>query len=232
MKRILITGANRGLGLEFVRQGLQRGDRIFAGVREISSPGELAKLMEIFPQQLSLIELDVTDETSILQARKQISEQTDGLEVLVNNAGIFPRGETPRSLDVDTLLLTFHTNAIAPLIVVQYFLEMLKNGRQPKIVNFTSQMGSFEGKKYGGNYSYSGSKAALNMLTKTLAHDLKAEGITVVTLYPGWVQTDMGGTNAQLEPDQAIKDIISLVDRLTIEDTGKFLSKNGDVLPW
>ncbi len=188
--------------------------------------------MEIFPQQLSLIELDVTDETSILQARKQISEQTDGLEVLVNNAGIFPRGETPRSLDVDTLLLTFHTNAIAPLIVVQYFLEMLKNGRQPKIVNFTSQMGSFEGKKYGGNYSYSGSKAALNMLTKTLAHDLKAEGITVVTLYPGWVQTDMGGTNAQLEPDQAIKDIISLVDRLTIEDTGKFLSKNGDVLPW
>lgn len=232
MKRILITGTNRGLGLEFVRQGLERGEQIFAGVRKISSPGELAKLTEIFPQQLSLIELDVTDETSILQARKQIEELTDGLEVLVNNAGIFPRGETPRSLDANTLLLAYHTNAVAPLIVVQHFLELLKNGRQAKIINVTSQMGSIERKKYGGNYSYSGSKAALNMFTKTLAHDLKAEGITVVTLHPGWVQTDMGGTNAPLEPNESIKSILDLVSRLTIEDSGKFLDWEGDELPW
>lgn len=232
MERILITGANRGLGLEFVRQSLKRGDRVFAAMRDPGKPGELKPLLQEFPQQLSLVQMDVTEEQSIIQARDAVAEEIDGLDFLVNNAGVFPRGETPRSLDAQTILLAFHTNAVAPLIVIQNFLELLKNGEQPRVINITSNMGSIERKTYGGNYSYSGSKAALNMLTKTLAHDLKAEGIIVITLHPGWVQTDMGGSNAPLQPNESIKGMLDLAERLTIEDTGKFLSFEGEVLPW
>lgn len=234
MRRVLITGANRGLGFEFVRQCLARGDRVFAGCRNPAKATALQALSADHPGQLTIPPLDVTDEETIAACVEAIRSQVDGLDLLINNAGIYPRGETPTTLNADTMLRAFHVNAVGPMIVAKHCLDLLRAGDHPRIVNISSKMGSlwWKEREGGGDYSYCSSKAALNMLTRTLAFDLRSDGIIVVALNPGWVQTDMGGSNADLTPAESVCGMLEVIERLTESDSSKFFTWEGKEHPW
>jgi NAD(P)-dependent dehydrogenase (short-subunit alcohol dehydrogenase family) len=234
MQRVLVTGGNRGLGLEFVRQCLARGDLVFAGCRDLENAVDLQTLSVARPQQLTLLTLDVTDEVAIDACVHAVRSQVAGLDLLVNNAGAYPRGETPTTLSATTMLQAFHLNSVAPMIVAQRCLDLLRAGIHPKIVNISSKMGSlwWKEKEGGGDYSYCSSKAALNMLTRTLAFDLRSDGIIVVALNPGWVQTDMGGPNADLTPAESVRGMLDFIERLTEAATSKFFTWEGQEHPW
>jgi NAD(P)-dependent dehydrogenase (short-subunit alcohol dehydrogenase family) len=230
MARILITGANRGIGLAFVRRLVERGDMVFAGAR---TPGaDLVKLAESYPSHLKILPLNVIDEKSIEACVEKVQAEIEGLDLLINNAGIFSRGETMQNLSTQTILTTLHTNAIAPLIIAKYSLDLLAKGANPKIINITSQMGSLQNKRSGGNYSYCGSKATLNMFSRALAFDLQPIGILVTMIHPGWVRTDMGGASASLSVSQSVSGMLKLIDQLSLSDTGKFFAWDGRELPW
>lgn len=232
VRRVLITGANRGLGLGLVQACLARGDRVFAGSRKPKEAAKLHALAAAHPDRLSLLSLDVTDETAIARAAQAVRDQAKGLDLLINNAGILPRGVALSSLEVDTLLQTMQVNAIAPVMVARAFVRGLRRSDHPVIVNVSSESGSLARKTTGRNYGYCASKAALNMLTRTLAHDLRRDGIIVITLHPGWVRTDMGGRSAPLTAAESARGILALADRLTLADTGSFLDWKGRPLPW
>ena len=235
MQNMLVTGANRGLGLEFVRQLLSGEAHVFAGCRHPERAEELQKLRVEHPGKLSVLCLDVTDKSAIAAAVGNIQSQVDSLDLLINSAGVYPRGEiTPCTVTAETLLYAFCLNSIAPLIVAQHCLNLLRKGRNPKIVNISSKMGSlwWKEKEGGGDYSYCSSKAALNMLTRTVTLDLHKEGIIAVVVNPGWVKTDMGGETADLTPSQSVAGLLNVIRELTMEQTGRFFSWTGEEHPW
>jgi len=232
MLRVLITGANRGLGLEFATQYIRRGDRVFAGCRRPEQAHDLQALRHKTPERLTILPLDVTNVASIDAAIKVIRIETGALDLLINNAGVYPHGERPSNLEPDTMLQTYHVNCVGPMMVAQRSLPLLRQGANPKIVNMTSRLGSITLKQRGGTYSYGSSKAALNMLTRALAFDLKQEGIVVAALHPGWVQTDMGGDAAPLTPSEAIRGVSGVIGDLTMDDTGCYRTWAGETLPW
>lgn len=232
MKRVLITGSNRGLGLAFTKESLSRGDRVFATCRCPDEADDLHALRARYPDQLTLLRLDVTDEETIDGSAKEVQSQEGGLDLLINNAGVNPSGERPGRLDAETMLHTFHVNAVGPMMVAQRFLDLLRAGDDPKIVNVSSTLGSLTQKSSGGGYSYSSSKAALNMLTRTLAFDLRSDDVIVVAVHPGWVRTDMGGGAAPLDPDESTRGVLQVVDDLTLSDSGKFYTYRGREAPW
>ncbi|GAB4341022.1 MAG: SDR family oxidoreductase [Phototrophicales bacterium] len=228
MMRIVITGANRGIGLELVRQYAQRDDvTVFAACRHSS-----AELTALESNRVMIIPLEVTDTASIQQAVAQVQARVSGLDVLINNAGINPSGQQLTQIEPDTMLTVYHVNTVAPLMLVKAFWTLLKNGQQPKIINISSSMGSLAGRTYGGNYAYCASKAALNMVSRGLAADLKQDAITVLALDPGWVQTDMGGQGATLTPQQSAAGILNVIDHLTLQDSGAFLRWDGSQHAW
>lgn len=233
MQRILITGANRGIGLEFARQYAGRGERVIATCRNPDAAGDLRALAdECPPGQISILSLDVTDGGQIEACYQSVRGLAEGLDVLINNAGFYQRGENPGTLDAETLLRSFEINAIGPMMVAQRFLDLLRAGEQPRIANLTSRMGSITLKGSGGYYGYSASKSALNMLTRLLAHDLRAMGITAIVVHPGWVKSDMGGSGAPLAVERSVKGMVKLIDGLRLEHSGKFWQWDGELLPW
>jgi NAD(P)-dependent dehydrogenase (short-subunit alcohol dehydrogenase family) len=230
--QVLITGANRGIGLALVREYLGAGWRVFATCRTPNRADDLWALCDAYGERLSITALDVTDEESIRRAGETIRAETDALDALINNAAVYPRGERPGALDADEMLYAFHVNAVGPVMVTQAMLDLLRAADDPRVVNVTSQMGSLARKRSGGAYSYTASKAALNMLTRALAYDLRREGITVVAIHPGWVRTDMGGAGATLAPEEAARRIREMVDGLSAEDAARFMQVGGGDLPW
>ena len=162
MRRVMVTGGNRGLGLEFVRQCLEGGDLVFAGCRNPANALELHRLSAAHSEQLIVLTLDVTDEVSVDAAIEAMRLQVDGLDLLINNAGAYPRGEAPTTLKATTMLQAFHLNAVAPIIVAQRCLCLLRVGSHPKIANISSKMGSlwWKEREGEGDYSYCSSKAA------------------------------------------------------------------------
>ena len=232
MLRILITGANSGIGLAMTQQYLQRGERVFATCRQPAEASALAELGIAYPDHLSVLPLDVTDNATIDAAAETVSAQVDGLDLLINNAGFFPKDENINNLDAQTMLNTFHINAVGPIMVVQRFLGLLRAGNDAKVVNVSSQLGSLNRTTGKGYYSYNSSKAALNMLTRILAHDLRAEGIVVVTVHPGWVQTRMGGKGATITPEESASGLIAIADRITMDDSNKFYTWEGNEHSW
>lgn len=232
MQRVLITGANRGIGLELARHYLERGDLVLATARNLDAAGDLQTLAASYPDRCHLFALEVTDEENIVAVAAQAATLVDGLDVLINNAGVFPRNERPETLDAAVLLHTLHTNAVAPLIVVRELLPLLRRGQQPRILNITSQLGSLNRRASGRCYSYCSSKAALNMLTRSLAFDLQGDGIIAVVVHPGWVQTDMGGAHAPVLVGESARGIIALADGLLPEQTSKFLTWDGREHAW
>jgi NAD(P)-dependent dehydrogenase (short-subunit alcohol dehydrogenase family) len=241
LKRVLITGANRGIGLELTRQLLARGDRVFATCRQPDAAADLRTLKSAHPELLSVIALDVADTVSIDASFEAIHAQTSALDWLFNNAGVGPSSKgmgdpghynTLGQLDADSILNLWRTNAIGPLMVAQRYLDLLKAGDDPRILNISSGMGSLTNRASGGSYAYTSSKAALNMLTRSLAFDVLRHGIVAVTVNPGWVQTDMGGRHAPLPVRDSAYGLIDLADDLTREDAGRFLTWDGNEVAW
>jgi NAD(P)-dependent dehydrogenase (short-subunit alcohol dehydrogenase family) len=232
MRRILITGANRGIGLEFTRQLLQRGERVFAARRNPVDNPDLDKLQAEFPDQLSVHDLDVRNEEQIKSLAASLSNQTDALDWLINGAAIYPKRERIGSLDGASMLDTLHTNTIAPMLVSQAFVKLLSNGDESKIINVSSRMGSIAQVSGAGSYSYRASKSGLNMYSKVLANELQAQGISVLIIHPGWVKTDMGGSSASLTPEHSVASMLKVIDGFTLADTGRFLQWDGEELPW
>ncbi len=232
MKRILVTGANRGLGLELVRQCLARGDRVFAGCRQPAQADALKSLARTYPAQLTALALDVTEPQSLEASREIAREQVQGLDVLFNNAAIHPGDETIVNVDAEALLCTFHVNAVGPVLVAQCYLDLLKAGDAPQIVNISSEAGSISRMTSHRGYAYYASKAALNMFTRALAFDENLSGVTVVSLHPGWVRTDMGGPNAHLSPAESAQGILEVSAGLTSADNARFYTFAGEEYPW
>ena len=230
MTRYLITGANRGLGLEFTRQLLARGDSVIACCREPDSAKALQELAGSAGDRLTVRELDVTDADAIAE----LPNDLPAIDVLINNAGIAAAEEAFGEFDAGTMTRVLFVNAVAPMLVTQALVPLLEHaGQNPKVVCITSALGSItraEGLIYG--LSYGMSKAALNMGVKKLSAELKGRGIALVTMHPGWVQTDMGGSGAPLRSPESIRGMLQVIDKLTTADNGRYLTYAGEELPW
>jgi NAD(P)-dependent dehydrogenase (short-subunit alcohol dehydrogenase family) len=233
MRHVFVTGASRGMGLEFVRQCLQRGDIVFAGCRQ---PERAHLLDALASERLHRVQLDVTDQASIEAAAAAVRGQTDKLDLLINNAGILLDDEkipdNLAALDFERVGQVFATNAVGAVMVARALLDMLRRARHAQVINITSVYGSIELHTHTDTYAYSASKAALNMFTRILAHDKLTRGMTVITLDPGWVRTDMGGQSADLSVEEAVGGMMRVIDSLTPKDTGTFRRWDGAVMPW
>lgn len=221
---VLVTGANRGIGLEFVRQFAGRGDRVVATCRNPEAATELAGL------GVDIVQLDVNSAADVAALPGLF--QARSLDLLVNNAGIGVRSLPLGELDYDQMALFYATNAIAPLRIVETMLPAMRRGDGRTIVNMTSRMGSIRDNTSGGAYAYRASKAALNAINKSLAIDLGPDGFVSVVLHPGWVQTDMGGESAPVTTEQSVAGLIKVIDGLDRDDNGGFFDFTGEPLPW
>ncbi|QRN99173.1 SDR family oxidoreductase [Archangium violaceum] len=227
--KIVITGANRGIGLELVRQYLARGDSVHAGVRTPEQAPELTALVEPSGGRLRINPCDVALETSVRAFAASVTEPVD---LLINNAGMRNRPDGLEELDLDGAARTFQVNALGPLRVTHALLPMLRRSRGAKIANMSSGLGSIDDNTSGGAYGYRMSKAALNMASRSLAQDLRDEGIIAVVLSPGWVRTDMGGEDAPTPVSESVAGLLGLIDRLTLQDSGSFFGFRGERIAW
>ena len=232
MKKILITGANRGIGLELTKQFVQAGEFVFAGCRNPEGAKQLQDLAKTHADRVAVVALDVMKDESVVAAKTAVSAQTNHLDIIINNAGILVPNETVSNFDPQAMEKTFQVNVIGPMRIISQFADLLQQGSDPKLVNVSSQLGSLEKMQSmnWGDYSYNASKAALNMLTRKLSHELSK--IVVITLHPGWVQTDMGGKSAAVTVPDSARGIIKVIRNLTPQDTNKFYTYAGVEHPW
>jgi len=221
MATYLVTGANRGIGLEYCRQLHQRGDEVIAVCRQ---PSEDLDSLDVRIES----GVDITDDASVADLKQRL--QGIPLDVLINNAGILDR-VTLNDLDIDSIRQQFEVNAIGPLRLTHALLTNLKTGS--KVVMMTSRMGSIEDNTSGSSYGYRMSKVALSMAGKSLSHDLKSKGIAVAILHPGLVQTRMTGfTDSGITPEESVQGLLARIDELTLDNSGTFWHAKGEVLPW
>jgi len=224
---VLITGANRGLGLEFVKQYALDGYQVIACTRKINKKDELHQLQEKF-KTISICKLDIANFSSIDQFAKLFKKPID---ILINNAGVYPDSSIDH-VDYKAWLDAFKINTLAAFKMTKAFLPHLKKGRLKKIASLTSKMGSIDDNSGGGEYIYRSSKTALNMVMKSLSIDLKPFDLSVITLHPGWVRTDMGGPNGLIDVDESVAGMKRQIDKLTIRTTGQFIAYDGKKIPW
>jgi NAD(P)-dependent dehydrogenase (short-subunit alcohol dehydrogenase family) len=175
----------------------------------------------------------VADEASVQAASAAIGQHAQAIDVLLNNAGIGDRATSSLgALDWAQQHHVYEVNTLGPLRVTRALLPLLRRGTSPRIVNMTSLMGSIADNQSGGAYGYRMSKAALNMATRNVAHELGPESIVCIAMHPGWVRTDMGGPRAPLDVAEAIASMIRTIDGLSLAHSGTFLDRNGEPLPW
>ena len=232
MKTILITGANRGIGLEFVRQYAADGWRVLACSRSPEKSAALNKLAAQYPELIKNHALDVADPAQIERLGQALANEV--IDLLINNAGIYPDSDKSGFGHTDDAewLQAFRINTMAPLKMAETFATQISRSKQKTIVTITSKMGSIADNSSGGSYLYRSSKAAVNMVVKSLAIDLKQSGIILVVCHPGWVKTDMGGSNALISATESVSGIRQVISRLTMDDSGKFFGYDGEVIPW
>lgn len=230
-ENVLITGANRGIGLGLASSYLDDGHRVFATCRAPERATDLARLAERSKGRLTVHPLDVTSDGQ----RAALAAALDGepVDVLLNNAGVYPQkhGGFGR-VEAEPWLHGLAVNAVAPVLLAQALVDNVARSRRRVIATVTSRMGSIADNTSGGAYAYRSSKTALNSAMRSAAIDLRDRGITVVVLHPGWVRTDMGGSGAQITVDRSVADLRRVLDGLTLEDTGRFLNRDGTDLPW
>lgn len=220
----LITGANRGIGLELARLMATRGDVVIGTTRQASEATELASL------GVTVLTLDVLDPASIDALGAAMAGRP--IDVLVNNAGVSSESKTLASCTAAELARVLATNATGPVLVAKALMPSLEAASRRLIVNVSSQLGSIRNNTGGSSYGYRASKAALNMLTTCMANELKPRGFTCVAMHPGWVRTRMGGEHAPLLPPDAAARILARIDGFAPEDTGTFVNLDGQPLPW
>ena len=236
MQRVFMSGANRGIGLELTRQYLQAGQAlVFAGCRQPEHADALKALAQQQPERLQIVQLDVNSADSIDAAVAQVQSAAGALDLLINNAGINPRGSHQSTylgkLSADDVGEVLITNAVSALIVTQAFRALLHKGAAPRVAMISSGMGSIE-RASAGSYAYRMSKAAMNMAARLLSQDAGMAGIITVTVNPGWVRTDMGGPSASLSPLESGENLLALFAGLSSADNGKFFQYDGSELPW
>jgi NAD(P)-dependent dehydrogenase (short-subunit alcohol dehydrogenase family) len=252
MPTVLVTGANRGIGLELGRQYAAAGWNVLATCR---APGRAAKLQELaragtgsafagFEEgwansgaaprptfKIEMLPLSVTDPEHI----ENLARDLDGrpLDLLLNNAGVRGDGAANLgSIDPGAFLHTIHVNTLGALKVTEALLPNLRRAEAPLVVMMSSSLGSLARNEEGGDYAYRASKAAMNAVMRSLAADLKPQGIAVVALHPGWVRTDMGGRHARLSVEESVAALRQVLERVTFADTGRFLRWDGREEPW
>jgi len=226
--RVLITGANRGLGLEFARQYAQNGWQVLACCRAPQLADALQALAKTH-SNIQVLALDVADFAQIDALAQQLINIE--IDLLINNAGIYPDSSSTH-INTNDWLDAFTVNSISPYKITTALSPHVAKSRLKKIATLTSKMGSIDDNTSGGSYIYRSSKAAANMVMKSLSIDLQPLGISVVTLHPGWVQTDMGGSNALIDTKTSVTGMRRVIDHLSLATTGRFIAYDGQPIPW
>ena len=227
--KVLIAGTNRGIGLEFVRQYSDAGYRVLACCRDPRKATLLNALAASSEGRISVHALDVSDFSQIERLASELKGQA--IDLLINNAGFYPQGYFG-SIDYAAWHKAFQINTMAPMRMVECFVEQVATSHLRKIVTLSSMMGSIGDNSSGGSYLYRTSKTATNMVMKNLAVELAPRGIAIATLHPGWVKTDMGGTNALITTQQSVAGLCTVIDRLASDNSGRFIAYDGQEIPW
>lgn len=243
MKTALVTGAYKGLGFEFCRKLGRQGYKVILTARDLENARKAADLLNeqelvVYPKAL-----EVTDEVQLAELADWTEKIFGKLDLVVNNAGVNPKDDADKNrmakafylnqLDAEELLKVIHVNSIAPLLVVKHFRTLFSKSEKPMVVNISSWLGSVSKLSFGGHYGYVGSKNLLNVFNKSMANELKQDGIICVNVNPGWVQTDMGGANAHFTPAEAVRNIMeNVLLKVSMDDSGKFLNYDGSIHPW
>lgn len=229
--KVLITGANRGIGLEMARQYAADGWRVYACCRQPERAPALSRLAADTAGRLSVHPLDVTNAAQVAALSAVLGD--DSLDLLINNAGIYGQDDAGfGNTDVAAWLRTFEVNAIAPLKIMEALVDAVARSRRRVMACVSSKMGSMADNRSGGSYVYRSSKAALNAVVMSAAVDLRRRGIAVVALNPGWVKTDMGGPNAEITVTESVTALRALLDRVGPADSGRFIDVDGTTIPW
>ncbi|MDF3055309.1 MAG: short chain dehydrogenase [Gammaproteobacteria bacterium] len=234
MQTVLITGANRGIGLELVKQYAEAGWQVLACCRQPDIANALRQLAEVASNDIEIFSLNVTDINSMQALKKSIGDQP--IDVLINNAGIL--GEIGKANlgklyeTGDEALHLFQVNALGPLFLSELLVDNVAKSALKTIANITSILGSVTLNNTAEYCLYKASKAALNSITASLAATLKPRQIKLIALHPGWVQTDMGGPSAPLPINESVKGIISQIKKLDLKRTGCYVQHSGETLPW
>lgn len=226
--QVLITGANRGIGLEFCKQYASNGWNVIACCRNPATASELSKLALQY-NNLQIVSLDVSDFAKIDALALQLKDER--IDVLINSAGVYARGKFG-DIDYDEWAMSFKINSMALLKMAEAFVQHVAKSQLKKMAVLTSKMGSIDDNTSGESYIYRSSKTAVNMVMKNLSIDLKPYGISVVTLHPGWVQTDMGGPNGLISVQKSVTGLRNVIDDLRLEKTGQFLDYEGKTINW
>ncbi len=231
MPSVLITGANRGLGLEFARQYGAAGWRVLACCRKPETAADLRALAHASDGRTTVHPLDVAEAGHVAALADELKYQP--IDLLLNNAGVYgPNKMIFGRLDYATWAEVFAVNVLGPTRMIERFIDHVAQSEQKKIVCLSSLMGSITRNTSGRHYLYRSTKAALNMVVRSLAIDLRDRGVTLVALHPGWVRTDMGGPDADLAPEESVRGMVRVIDGLGGWDSGKFLSYDGSEVPW
>jgi NAD(P)-dependent dehydrogenase (short-subunit alcohol dehydrogenase family) len=232
MPSTLITGANRGLGLEFARQHTADGWQVYAACRDPNAASDLRRLANSSGGgALRILALDVTKPASVKEAATELEGQA--IDLLINNAGVMgARGQTIGNIDYESWAKVLGANTMGPMRVAEAFVDHIARSERKLIVTLTSGMGSLADNTSGGSVAYRSSKAAVNMVVRSLAIDLAPRGIICVVVNPGWVQTDMGGPNATLTPAESVSRLRRLIDGLEPAQSGRFFNHDGREFAW
>jgi NAD(P)-dependent dehydrogenase (short-subunit alcohol dehydrogenase family) len=231
MPSVLITGANRGLGLEFAAQYLAAEWQVFGACRQPHSADKLHQLARKDPERMRILAMDVTDAASVAAAAGSVGERS--IDVLINSAGVIgPPGQRTGHVDYGSWMQVLDVNTLGPMRVTEAFIEHLSRSERKLVVTITSGMGSIADNTSGGSIVYRTSKAAVNMAMRSAAIDLRPRGISCVVLNPGWVRTDMGGPNATLSVDASVTAMRRLIETLGAQQSGKFFNHDGREYPW
>jgi NAD(P)-dependent dehydrogenase (short-subunit alcohol dehydrogenase family) len=231
MASVLITGANRGLGLEFARQYAADGWRVYAASRNPAAAEQLQGLAQQAHDRLTVVAMDVTDAESIKTAARQLRDTA--IDVLINNAGISgASGQVTGKVDYESWARVLDVNTMGPLRVTEAFVDQLARSERRLVVTITSGMGSLADNTSGGSIAYRSSKAGVNMVMRSAALDLAHRGISCVVVNPGWVKTDMGGPGARLTAQQSVAALRRLIETFGPAHSGKFYNYDGREYPW
>ncbi|MCV6605224.1 MAG: SDR family oxidoreductase [Porticoccaceae bacterium] len=231
MATLLITGCNRGIGLELTRQYLCAGWQVHACCRSPEQAPALQELAQDCPESLQIHVLDVASECSIAMLKNALGDLP--IDLLLNNAGVYGgAGNRLGNLDAEEWLQVLRVNTIAPLLLAQAFLNNVVASEGKTIASVSSKVGSIDDNRGGSNYMYRSSKTALNQAMKSLSIDTADRGIKAVVLHPGWVQTDMGGPNALISTEQSAAGLKNVLDNLRPEQSGSFFNYDGSEIPW
>ena len=231
MPTLLITGANRGIGLELCKQYLKEGWNVHACCRNAKKAGDLNKLEDKNKKTLTVHNLDVTKEIQMEALKKALKSKP--VDLLINNAGVHALGASEfGKTDDKAWEEAVAVNLIAPMKMMEYFVENVSVSDKKIIASISSKMGSMDDNGSGGAYAYRATKAALNAVMVSAAHDLRHLDITALILHPGWVRTDMGGPHGEISVEKSAKMMRKILEGCEITDTGKFFDIDGSIIPW